>query len=214
VSNKSLTIVLPVHNGESRLRSDVARMLDLASELTSDFGILIVDDGSTDATYEVAEDMATRYPQIAVRRHRHRCGLGPAIEHVQRNVRSDAVIFHDGLTPMNVNQMRNVWRRWIAQNDVEQGAGNPAAQQQEICDFDNLPAIHAAMERAHGQLPGFQLIALSKQDRPGETTECADTVSSPRTDAAHVSRGEGVGRIPRLPRPKLLSAIADFAFGE
>jgi len=34
VSNKSLTIVLPVYNGESRLTHHVTEMLELASELT------------------------------------------------------------------------------------------------------------------------------------------------------------------------------------
>ena len=56
--NKSLTIVLPVHNGESKLRSCVREILEVASDMTSAFGILIVDDGSTDATYEVAEELS------------------------------------------------------------------------------------------------------------------------------------------------------------
>jgi hypothetical protein len=214
VSNKSLTIVLPVHNGESRLRSDVGQMLDLASELTNDFGILIVDDGSTDSTFEVAADLAARYPQVAVRRHRQRSGLGPAIAHVQRSVRSDAVIFHDGVTPIDVNQMRSVWRRWIAQTQVDNARGSSAQLHQDICDFANLPAIHSAMERAHNQILGFQLVTISKpaKDREHELRE--EETCSPRTDGGHVSRCKGVGQIPRLPRPKLLSAIAEFAFGE
>ena len=52
--NKSLTVVLPVYNGETRLRKSVHEILELASELTSKFGVLIIDDGSNDATYEVA----------------------------------------------------------------------------------------------------------------------------------------------------------------
>src|SRR3954462_3394156 len=70
VLNKSLTVVLPVHNGETRLRKSVHEVLELASELTSKFGVLIIDDGSNDATYEVAEELAARYPQVTVRRHR------------------------------------------------------------------------------------------------------------------------------------------------
>ena len=42
--NKSLTVVLPVHNGETRLRKSVNEILELASELTSKFGVLIIDD--------------------------------------------------------------------------------------------------------------------------------------------------------------------------
>ena len=59
MSNKSLTIVLPVHNGESRLAASVTEMLELASDLTSRFSIMIVDDGSTDDTSAVAEELST-----------------------------------------------------------------------------------------------------------------------------------------------------------
>jgi hypothetical protein len=197
----------------------VRELLDVASELTTEFKILIVDDGSTDATYEVAEDLVAHYPQVKIRRHRHRRGLGAVIEYVRRSVRSDAVIFHDGVTPIDCNEMRNVWQRWIAR--FESGKGDFAtaeAQPQDVCDFANLPAIHAAMERAHGRLLGFHLIVPQPDDANGSISEVVNdelmATGQPRTDGAHLSKQAGLGRIPRLPRPKFLSAIAEFALGE
>jgi hypothetical protein len=215
VSNKSLTIVLPVYNGESRLRAQVREILELASELTNRFGILIVDDGSTDATFEVAEELAAHFPQVSVRRHRHRSGLGPTIEHVQRRVRSDAVIVHDGVTPIDSNQLRNLWQRWVAQSrDCNKASTVGTEMQSDICDFANLPAIHAAMERAHGRVLGFQLV--TPQPGPDEPMHDETAVASktPRADGAHFPRDSAVGQIPRLPRPKFLSAVAAFALGE
>src|SRR5687767_10572113 len=81
VFNKSLTVVLPVYNGETRLRKNVSEILELASELTTRFGVLIIDDGSNDATYEVAEELAAHFPQVKVHRQRHRRGLGSAIDY-------------------------------------------------------------------------------------------------------------------------------------
>jgi hypothetical protein len=157
VLNKSLTIVLPVHNGESRLRKNVRELLELASELTAKFGVLIIDDGSTDSTYEVAEELAAHFPQVSVRRHRQCRGLGAAIDYVQRRVRSDAVIVHDGVTPINPQQMRNEWRRWIHQSTARENEMTTSADvRDEICDFANLPAIHAAMEQVHRQVIGFR----------------------------------------------------------
>jgi cellulose synthase/poly-beta-1,6-N-acetylglucosamine synthase-like glycosyltransferase len=216
VLNKSLTVVLPVYNGASRLRAHVRELLELASELTNQFGILIVDDGSTDATYEVAADLAARYPQVSVRRHRHRSGLGPTIEHIQRHVRSDAVIMHDGVTPIDANQMRTVWRRWVAGSAAAASeSATTAALHGELCDLADLPAIHATMERAHGKLLGFQLLA-PRRDR--DELACDEqyhaATARPRTDEAHLPHVAGVGRIPRLPRPKFVSAVATFALGE
>ena len=213
--NKSLTIVLPVYNGASRLRTQVREILELASELTNEFGILIVDDGSNDATFEVAEELATRYPQISVRRHRHRAGLGPTIEHIQRSVRSDAVIMHDGLTPIDPNQMRIVWRRWLAESaDNSTAIAAATALQSDICDLPNLPAIHAVMERSHGRVLGFQLVTPQPDSDIQSPDEALAATNMPRTDAAHMPRQLGVGEIPRLPRPKFLTAVAAFALGE
>ncbi len=213
MSNKSLTVVLPVYNGESRLRASVRDILDLASELTTRFGIVIVDDGSTDATYEVAEELAARYPQVSVRRHRQRRGLGPTLEYVQRVVRSDAVMVHDGVTPIDLNQMRSEWRRWLSQTDPRCDAPATESLQSEVCDFANLPAIHAAMESAHRRLAGFQLFTpQTESNQQLETREIE--VATARADDSHVRNETGVGKIPRLPRPKFLSALAEFALGE
>ena len=213
VFDKSLTVVLPVYNGAPRLRAQVRELLELACELTNQFGILIVDDGSTDATFEVAEELAARYPQVSVRRHRHRAGLGPMLEHVQRCVRSDAVIMHDGVTPIDTNQMRSLWRRWVAETVDPKSPPTAAALHGDICDFANLPAIHAAMERAHGRLLGFQLVT-PQRSFDARLSDESPAPARPRTDAAHFPREAGVGRIPRLPRPKFLSAVAAFALGE
>lgn len=213
MSHKSLTIVLPIYNGEARLRACVSEILELASELTTRFGVLIIDDGSTDATFEVAEELAARYPQVSVLRHRHRRGLGPTIEYAQRQIRSDAVIVHDGVSPIDPNQVRSLWRTCTRERSAGDGTTSPAALQSAVCDFANLPAIHAAMEQAHSRVLGFQWIT----PQPSDTTlPLADNMDAtgPRTDAPHFKRATGMGRIPPLPRPKFISALTEFALGE
>jgi len=214
VLNKSLTIVLPVHNAESRLRKNVGELLELASELTAKFGVLIIDDGSTDATYEVAEELASHYPQVSVRRHRQCRGLGASIEYAQRRVRSDAVILHDGVTPINSQQVRSLWRQWLDQSTDREGKTTATADlTQNTCDFGNLPAIQAAMERAHRQVIGFQLLSMPQAD----SADAVDTFSMSelsRINSSHFPHERGVGRVPPLPRPKFLSALAEFALGE
>ena len=214
VSDKSLTIVLPIYNGEARLRACVGEILDLASELTTRFGVLIIDDGSTDATYEVAEELSAHYPQVSVMRNRHRRGLGPTIDYAQRRIRSDAVIVHDGISPIDPNQVRSLWRDCMKDSSAtETSTANSAALQSAVCDFANLPAIHAAMEQAHLRVLGFQWLTPQPCDESQPLIQPAST-NEPRTDAPHYERRAGMGRIPPLPRPKFLSALAEFALGE
>jgi hypothetical protein len=213
VFNKSLTVVLPVYNGETRLRKSVHEVLELASELTSKFGVLIIDDGSNDATYEVAEELATRYPQVSVRRNRHRRGLGPTIDYVQRRVRSDAVIMHDGASPIDASEMRSLWKSWMLRTSPAKDRPAAGTHHEAMREMAKLPAIHAAMEKAHSRVIGFQLIApIETSELP--TDEVKSTLQTSRSDAAVTWDHRSVGRIPPLPRPKFLSAIANFAIGE
>jgi glycosyltransferase involved in cell wall biosynthesis len=215
VLNKSLTVVLPVYNAESRLRKNVSELLELASEFTAEFGVLIIDDGSTDSTFEVAAELAAHYPQVTAWRHRHRRGLGPTIEYVQRRVRTDAVLLHDGITPMDPQQMRHVLRRWVAQS-VTGANDSPVAPvlRVETCDFANLSLMHAAMERAHNQVIGFQVITPLHEESVLSDNASFTSPTAPRTDEAHFPRRVGLGQVPRPPRPKFLSALAQFALGE
>jgi glycosyltransferase involved in cell wall biosynthesis len=207
----SLTIVLPVHNGESRLRSCVSEVLELASELTPKFNVLIVDDGSTDDTYAAAEELSARYPQITVRRNREQRGLGSTLEIVRRRVRSDVVILHDGVSAIDPNQVRTLWRDHIA----KQAAGGNAASSTnpDAGALAEVAKTHAALARAHRRVLGFQLVTLPAEAAQSSTEKITPS-SPPRTDAAHAAVRKGVGQIPPLPRPKFLTAIAQFALGE
>jgi hypothetical protein len=206
VANKSLTIVLPVYNSESQLSGSVTQMLELASDLTSDFSILIVDDGSTDETCAVAHELALQYPQVTVQRQRQRSGLGPIITMVRRRVDSDVVIVHDGVTPIDAVQVRRLWRQRDAQASPAK-----AASKRDLNDLAAVRQTHNAMALVHGRVMGFHLLEpLAQQEQQAPT---APTTARPAPQPRPGDR-TGVGQIPTLPRPNFLSAVAEFTLGE
>jgi hypothetical protein len=79
---KSLTFVPPVHDNELQLRHDVARMLEVATEITNQFTLLIIDVGWTDNSSEVVSELAVGFPQISVRQHPVQPGTQSVTEHV------------------------------------------------------------------------------------------------------------------------------------
>lgn len=207
--NKSLTVVLPVYNGESRLASCVTQMLELASDLTSQFSIMIVDDGSTDDTSAVAQELSTRYPQVTVQRQRHRSGLGPIISMVRRRVDSDVVIVHDGVTPVDPVQVRRLWRQSDAQSSPA-----IAAAKRDIGDLAAVRATHNAMALVHGRVMGFHLLEPLAQDEKTAPAPTATPATNRPVAKPQPNDRSGVGQIPLLPRPNFLSAIAEFTLGE
>jgi hypothetical protein len=90
-----LSVVLTVHNAEKTLAEHVTRMLDVLPDLASRFELLIVDDGSTDQTEEVAHELAVSYPQLSVARHPRRLGSNAAAQTALANTSGDLVILHE-----------------------------------------------------------------------------------------------------------------------
>lgn len=62
--DRRLTLLLPVRNAQASLSDHVSRILETVADWTTRFELVIVDRGSTDATAEVADELARRYPQV------------------------------------------------------------------------------------------------------------------------------------------------------
>jgi len=92
---RSLSILLPVRDDQSTLAATVERLLDVLTDLPSRFELIVIDDGSNDATIEVADDLATRYPQVSALRHARPLGQDAAIRSGLRLSRGDIVLVHD-----------------------------------------------------------------------------------------------------------------------
>jgi glycosyltransferase involved in cell wall biosynthesis len=63
-SAPEVSVVIPVHNEQAILADSVAGLLDRLPPIAPSFEILLAENGSTDATLEVAADLARRHPRV------------------------------------------------------------------------------------------------------------------------------------------------------
>jgi hypothetical protein len=116
--NALFTIVLPVHNAERGLRATVVGILDLAEVLARRLQIAIVDDGSTDGTFEAAAELAREFPQVRVIHQQARRGLGDALEQVRLRLGVEHVIAHDGIATISLDELATL----LIATDVDSAA--------------------------------------------------------------------------------------------
>ncbi len=106
----SLSIILPVHNAETTLCQNVERVLELAGDLADRFEVLIVDDGSTDQTFEIAHDLSVRFPQVRLVHNARREGLENAIREAISQTIGQIVCVHEGGEQLMLGDLRDLWR--------------------------------------------------------------------------------------------------------
>ncbi len=89
-----LSILMPVYNERERVERAIAEVL--ATELPSDFELIIVDDGSTDGTREILREIAgpAHHGRVRLFEHEHNQGKGAAIQTALREANGEfAAIF-------------------------------------------------------------------------------------------------------------------------
>lgn len=114
--SESLSVILPVQNAETHLQDIVTELLDVVSELTSDFELMIVDNGSTDDTEEVAMELDRMYPQVSSFRQSEATEDMVAARKGIARTSGDMVLIHDINSPLSPDAMRQFW---AMRNDKE-----------------------------------------------------------------------------------------------
>jgi dolichyl-phosphate beta-glucosyltransferase len=89
-----LSIVIPAYNEERRLTSTLAAVLGYLARQTYSFEIIVSDDGSSDRTLAIVEDLAKTHPEVRALRNAHR-GKGYAVRAGIQNATGKIVLFSD-----------------------------------------------------------------------------------------------------------------------
>lgn len=100
----NLTVVVMAFNEAGSFDATCAEILGLLEQLQTTFELLVVDDGSTDGTERLADDLAANDRRVRVIHHAPNSGLGGVYRSGFREARGDYVTFFpaDGQFPANI----------------------------------------------------------------------------------------------------------------
>ena len=88
-----VSLLIPAYNEEENLPELMQEIDRFLRETGEDWEVVLVDDGSTDHTYEVARRLAERYPFLKVVRHRRNLGVTDALITGARHATGEVFIF-------------------------------------------------------------------------------------------------------------------------
>ncbi len=213
----SVSVLFPVHNAQATLQADISRVLEILPELTSRFDLLIIDDGSTDATVEVAHELALRYPQVNLIRQKDRQGLAEALRCGFNRTLGEMILVHDAQGGVEADELPRLWNRRhdpagiVLATDVAKPATRspswfkrwlPTPQREAMRPVKRPSGFHLLQRRTLRQMQAAGPKSRSSLNS-GNTTGQG---TAPRVD----------GSIPvgETKRPSFLQKVREFAIGE
>lgn len=99
-----LSIIIPAYNEEKRLPKTLQQLFDFLKKQSYTFEVLVVENGSQDQTYNIAQRSTEKYPQLQVLRV-EQAGKGRAVQRGMLEARGDYRFMCDADFSMPVEQI-------------------------------------------------------------------------------------------------------------
>jgi len=101
----SLTVFFPCHNEEGNIRQVYESAAKALENLSLDYELIFVDDGSTDQTPQIADAIAAADPRVRVVHHPTNLGYGAALQSGFRAATKTLVFYTDGDGQFDLNEL-------------------------------------------------------------------------------------------------------------
>ncbi len=102
---RSLSIVFPMYNEEDYIRRAVGAALAVLPEITEDYEIVVVDDGSTDRTGAIADELARENPRIKAVHNPRNLKLGGTLRAGYAVATKELVLYTDADLPFDLQEL-------------------------------------------------------------------------------------------------------------
>lgn len=116
-----LTIFFPAYNDSGTIASLVIAAHKTAQRLTSDFEILIINDGSADNTAAIADELARTYPEVKAIHHVKNRGYGGALRSGFSTASKDLIFYTDGDGQYDPEELQALWPHLTDDVDLVNG---------------------------------------------------------------------------------------------
>jgi len=113
----SISIVLPVYNEESGLKSTLKGLVPILEKTFSNYEIIIVESGSTDRSGEIADEAAKKNKKVKVIHQGERKGYSNGIREGLRNCKNDISMYIDCDNPYDFKYLKEA-AKYIGKYDA------------------------------------------------------------------------------------------------
>jgi glycosyltransferase involved in cell wall biosynthesis len=116
-----LSMFFPAYNDGGTIASLVILAVQVAGKLTPDFEVIVVNDGSTDSTKDILDDLVRTYPNVRAIHHPRNHGYGAALRTGFGAATKDLIAYTDGDAQYDPAELPVLWNSLTRDADMVNG---------------------------------------------------------------------------------------------
>ena len=116
LGGQSLSVVIPAYNEESCIEACVTALETVLKDISNQFEIIVVNDGSTDRTAAILEDLKRPRPHLMVVHHERNQGLGQTLRSGFSRCRNAVTFYSDADLPFDFFELGRALRVMVLKN--------------------------------------------------------------------------------------------------
>lgn len=101
----SISVFFPCYNEAANVERVTLKAVGVLEQLDTDYEVIVVDDGSSDGTGDIAERIASENPKVKLVRHEVNQGYGSALQSGFKAASKELVFYADGDGQFDINEM-------------------------------------------------------------------------------------------------------------
>ena len=106
---ESLTFIIPAYNDEKTIQTVVANTLEVGRRLRVPFNILVINDGSTDATGKILTTIRQHHTELKVITHTENAGYGETIKELYQKATKTWLFSLPGDYQIEPDELMKLW---------------------------------------------------------------------------------------------------------
>jgi glycosyltransferase involved in cell wall biosynthesis len=120
-SDCGISVFFPAFNDAVSIETLVGVALKILPRLTNDYEVIVVNDGSTDATAAVLERLTRTHANVRIIHHERNLGYGAALQTGFRQAKKELVFYTDGDGQYDVSELPMLHRLLTDEVDIVNG---------------------------------------------------------------------------------------------
>jgi len=114
---KSISVIFPCYNEEKNIAKQISSADSVLNKITDDYEIIIVNDGSTDKSLVLLEQMARENDKIKIISHKTNLCYGETLKSGFRHATKDLIFYTSMDNQYDFSQI-NIFLKYIDNNDI------------------------------------------------------------------------------------------------